>query len=110
LTPPGNGVSVQLFSGPKWPEKNDFWVLANDLEAVVFDQWPELKRFRDALLASGAHRALLSGSGSTVYGVYSGHDTLGAASRELRRGFPQWRMQVTRAIEGAAHVRGAGEE
>ena len=70
LTLPENGVSVGLFSAHKWPVENDFAFAVNDLEEVVFNGWPELVRFRDHLLGAGARRALLSGRGSTVFGVY----------------------------------------
>lgn len=104
LTPPGNGVSVPLLSGLKWPGENDFGVLANDLEAVVFEDWPELKRFRDALLEVGSRAALLSGSGSTVFGVFPGCESLRTAAGRLETRFPGWRILGTRAVEGAAEI------
>ena len=44
--------------------------LYNDLEPVVFKRYPELLRMKDELLNSGAEGALLSGSGSTVFGIF----------------------------------------
>jgi len=48
------------------------WMAApiNDFERVVFPLHPEIGRARDALLASGANSALLSGSGSSVFGLF----------------------------------------
>lgn len=104
LTLPSNGVSLPLFSAHKWPEENDFHFATNDLEAVVFESWPELERFRDALWRAGARTALLSGSGSVVYGVFDHADRLGRAAAQLREDFADWRLLPTRAVNSAAHV------
>lgn len=42
----------------------------NDFESVVFAQQPVLRVLKRALVESGARTALLSGSGSTLFGVY----------------------------------------
>lgn len=42
----------------------------NDFEAVVFPQHPQLKLMKGKLLKQGAVLALMSGSGSTVFGVF----------------------------------------
>ncbi len=44
--------------------------LYNDLEPVVFKRYPEILRIKNELLDSGAGGALLSGSGSTVFGIF----------------------------------------
>jgi 4-diphosphocytidyl-2-C-methyl-D-erythritol kinase len=44
--------------------------LYNELEAVTIGKYPELGRIKDALLADGAHGALMSGSGPTVFGLF----------------------------------------
>jgi 4-diphosphocytidyl-2-C-methyl-D-erythritol kinase len=44
--------------------------LYNDLEPVVFKRYPETLRIKNELLSSGAAGALLSGSGSTVFGIF----------------------------------------
>jgi 4-diphosphocytidyl-2-C-methyl-D-erythritol kinase len=43
---------------------------SNDLEAAVFARYPELAEMRDALARSGARIARMTGSGSTLFGVY----------------------------------------
>jgi 4-diphosphocytidyl-2-C-methyl-D-erythritol kinase len=104
LTLPRNGVSLPLFSAHKWQEENDFHIAVNDLEALVFESWPELESFRNALWRVGASSALLSGSGSAVYGVFRDAGQLDEAAAKLRAGFEGWRLVRTRAIDGAAHV------
>jgi 4-diphosphocytidyl-2-C-methyl-D-erythritol kinase len=104
LTLPGNGVRFQAFAEPKWPRDNDFSFVANDLERVVFPRWPELRQFRDALLEEGARGAVLSGSGSTVYGIFPEPGHIAAVVERLAGRFPKWRILATRAVEGRAHV------
>jgi 4-diphosphocytidyl-2-C-methyl-D-erythritol kinase len=42
----------------------------NDFEGPVFKRYPELANIKEELLKRGARRALLSGSGSTVFGQF----------------------------------------
>lgn len=46
--------------------------MENDFEAPVFDVHADLRRIKDDLLEAGAEAALLSGSGATVFGLFSG--------------------------------------
>jgi 4-diphosphocytidyl-2-C-methyl-D-erythritol kinase len=43
----------------------------NDFESVVFDISPEIKRAKQAILRTGADEALMAGSGSSVFGIFS---------------------------------------
>ncbi|NLC55280.1 MAG: 4-(cytidine 5'-diphospho)-2-C-methyl-D-erythritol kinase [Armatimonadetes bacterium] len=45
--------------------------LRNDLEAPVLAAHPEIARLKEALLAAGALGALLCGSGSTLFGLFT---------------------------------------
>ena len=104
LTLPGNGVSLPLLSAHKWPEENDFQFAVNDLEHVVFDLRPELERFRDALRRAGSRSALLSGSGSVVYGVFDSPACVEGARSELGSEFDTWKLISTSAVNDAARV------
>jgi 4-diphosphocytidyl-2-C-methyl-D-erythritol kinase len=104
LTHPENGVSFPLLSAHKWKEENDFHIATNDLEPIVFESWPELEEFRDALWRAGASSALLSGSGSAVYGIFRDAGRMSAAEAELGSAFERWALIRTRAEKGAAHV------
>lgn len=44
--------------------------LVNDFEPIVFDKHPEIRKIKDDLYAQGAIYASMSGSGSTVYGIF----------------------------------------
>jgi len=44
--------------------------LQNDFEKPVFEKYPEIKNIRDELYNAGAIYAAMSGSGSTVFGIF----------------------------------------
>lgn len=46
-------------------------VLRNDFEKPVFAKYPEIARIKEQLYQSGAIYASMSGSGSTVFGIFS---------------------------------------
>ena len=46
-------------------------VLVNDLETVTVSTFPEIGRLKDELLQNGATKALMSGSGPTVFGLFA---------------------------------------
>jgi 4-diphosphocytidyl-2-C-methyl-D-erythritol kinase len=106
LTPPGNDVSLRDPSAHKVPVGKDFRLAVNDLEEVVFRDWPELRRFRDALHEAGAEPAMLSGSGSTVFGVFDDEVAMHHAMRRLRAAFEGWRVIATRTVRSAVQVVG----
>lgn len=59
---------------------------ANDFEAVVFAQHPELAAWKKRLLKSGAQTAMMSGSGSALFGLYSTSTEAARAKKSLARG------------------------
>lgn len=61
--------------------------LANDFEAVVYRLHPEVARARDALVEAGAEGALLSGSGSSVFGVFENSDWVARARIKVEAGW-----------------------
>lgn len=65
--------------------------LANDFEPTVYRLHPEVGRARDALVAAGAKGALLSGSGSSVFGVFESSDEVERARARLEVG-AGWRV------------------
>ena len=48
----------------------DWSLLGNDFEKVVLSTYPEIKRIKNDLQNSGSLFSSLSGSGSTMFGVY----------------------------------------
>lgn len=60
------------------------WPLHNDFEGVIFDLEPEIRRAKLALLEAGARNALLAGSGSSVFGIFTDEAARDQALRILR--------------------------
>ena len=58
--------------------------IKNDFEQVVFPEYPELSEGKKALQRAGAQYVSLSGSGSTLYGLFGSKDAAGAAVTKLR--------------------------
>ncbi len=104
LTLPGFDVSVFGSSPLTRSQDHDWGALTNDLERVVFEDWPELRSFRDGLLESGARSALLSGSGSTVYGIFDSDRARRDAAARLGARFPGWRLEPARAIRDGVRL------
>ena len=69
--------------------------LFNDLELPAMRIRPELSSLKTLLLQNGAAQALLSGSGSTVFGVYTQQPDINIA---LPDGYRQW---IARALSRA---------
>ena len=61
--------------------------IENDFERVVFPEYPDLREVKRVLEREGARYASLSGSGSTVYGLFpSGEEAQAAAARMCASG------------------------
>ncbi len=60
--------------------------LHNDLESVTLQRFPLIEEIKQRLLAHGASGALMSGSGATVFGVYSDFTAASRAADELAAG------------------------
>jgi 4-diphosphocytidyl-2-C-methyl-D-erythritol kinase len=70
----------------------------NSFEPALFPLYPMLERIRDALREAGATTAMLSGSGSTVFGLFSARAAAARAARRIREQFPETRTIETRTV------------
>ncbi len=67
--------------------------IKNDFEEVVFPEYPELSEGKSALERAGAKYASLSGSGSTLYGLFASKEAARTAAERLQR--QGWTAQAT---------------
>lgn len=68
-------------------------MLSNDLEQVVFPRFPLLRNIKDMLREKGALGCLMSGSGSTVYGIFPSEEKARLALEKLDAP-PAWQRFV----------------
>ena len=78
--------------------------IENDFERVVFPEYPELSDGKRALLRAGAKYASLSGSGSTLYGLFASRKAAVQAAAQLRR--QGWTAQATATLPRSSYWRG----
>ncbi|MDL2717364.1 MAG: 4-(cytidine 5'-diphospho)-2-C-methyl-D-erythritol kinase [Acidobacteriota bacterium] len=76
LTDPATGTNLRGSDSGGGPDRNDLEPAAESLRG-------ELRRFRAALSDSGATSARLSGSGSTVFGLFGNEESARRAVRRL---------------------------
>ncbi|HXG53366.1 MAG TPA: 4-(cytidine 5'-diphospho)-2-C-methyl-D-erythritol kinase [candidate division Zixibacteria bacterium] len=60
-------------------------ILVNDLEAVTLARYPRIRRLKESLAQQGAVLALMSGSGSSVFGVFTSRQKAAQAFARLRK-------------------------
>jgi 4-diphosphocytidyl-2-C-methyl-D-erythritol kinase len=96
--PTPHSASVLPFNPfSEWETVERFAV--NDFEDVVLPAFPSLSRILGAMRSTGPRVALLAGSGSTLFAVYSSEKEAQSAARGLTGEFPNARFQLTRTLE-----------
>jgi len=75
--------------------------IKNDFEEVVFPEYPELSSGKSALLRAGAKYASLSGSGSTLYGLFASREAAVRAVARMRK--QGWAAQATATLPRRAY-------
>jgi 4-diphosphocytidyl-2-C-methyl-D-erythritol kinase len=72
-------------------------LLSNDLEKAVIPRYPIVKSIKEDLLNKGAKGSLMSGSGSTVYGIFSSEDEAKEAYGQLTN-HSDWQVHLSQTI------------
>jgi 4-diphosphocytidyl-2-C-methyl-D-erythritol kinase len=72
-----------LFAGGPTSGESLRSALRNDFEDIVFEHYPELGALKQAFLRAGADVALLSGSGSSVFGLFRRRDDANRAAASI---------------------------
>ena len=60
--------------------------MGNILETAVIETYPEIQNIKDSLVVYGAVKALMSGSGPTVFGIFNDEEKAGEAFSHLGGG------------------------
>lgn len=71
--------------------------LYNDFEYVVFKSYPELKKIKEEIISAGAPGALMSGSGSSVFGVFADESSARSSAKVLK-GKVEGKIFVTKTV------------
>jgi 4-diphosphocytidyl-2-C-methyl-D-erythritol kinase len=101
LTVSGESNTIKGFYNPSAPGR-EVDLPGNDFESAVFERHPVLEDIQSALLREGARQALLSGSGSAVFGRFDWEEeAVNAASRLEQYGT----VRVTRPISRLEYLR-----
>jgi len=83
LTTQNKHISIRRFLVT--PFAGDPSEVVNDLEQVTFEAYPRLREIKESILELGALEGAMSGSGSTLFGIFPDRETATAAGRELEK-------------------------
>lgn len=81
--------------------------LRNDLEPAVTRHHPTIARIRQSLIDAGAIRAAMTGSGSTVFGLFERPEAARRTALDLAR--PGWTVLWTRTMGRREYLRKIGQ-
>mgnify|MGYP001247941748 FL=1 len=96
LTKQKNNISIleNFLLQSEFAQLGAAWI--NDLEPVVFQEYPEIFAIKKQILAFGAKGAFLSGSGSTVFGLFDNLETAKTAYARFEGG--KFRLFLAKSI------------
>jgi len=84
IAPKENKFDYKYFQTVEEPDYNYLQKnISNDFEEFVFNKYPEIKEIKDKMIDAGALFCAMSGTGSTVYGVFDDDDKLKTILTEL---------------------------
>lgn len=72
--------------------------LGNVLETVTIPAYPVITTIKDTMMAHGAVRSLMSGSGPTVFGIFEREEAAGKAAAEIGKAGLSQQIYVTRPV------------
>ncbi len=98
LTNTKTQVNMPLGLGGEVRQKGGERRLTNDLESPVFVWYPALKAFREKLEKLGAVEARMTGSGSSIFGIFEEKAKAEAAMTVIRKDFTEWKLYLTQPV------------
>ena len=75
--------------------------MENVLESVTIPAWPVVGMLKERMLALGAEKSLMSGSGPTVFGIFTGREQAETACAQLEKGNLAKQVFLTAPAGGA---------
>lgn len=66
----------------------------NDFEPAIFAAYPVIAEIKQAMVAFGAQNALMSGSGSTVFGIFETENDLFMAKEKIQKRFSDFFVAI----------------
>lgn len=97
--PPGtNGHGTNEIPVEFATKKSLIKYLNNDLECVTMGKYPVVKEVKVLMVKYGAMAAQMTGSGPTVFGIFSDRDAAEGASKKLRDRLPDFDVFVAENI------------
>jgi 4-diphosphocytidyl-2-C-methyl-D-erythritol kinase len=79
------------------------WGSVNDFESVVFGLHPQLKSIKGKLLRLGARPALMSGSGSSLFGIFPSRQLRDLAVESFRKEFTKDKVYSVTMVSRARY-------
>ena len=76
---------LDSYKFPALDEYPDWKLFENDFEKVIGSAYPEIFEIKDTLLDNGALYSGLSGSGSTMFGIYNNKKFISEAQNKLKQ-------------------------
>ncbi len=70
----------------------------NDLEQPVMEKYPEIGKIKELLRDAGAEAAMMTGSGSTVFGVFSSEKAARAAMDNVKDRLPNASLRIAETL------------
>ncbi|MBI5747681.1 MAG: 4-(cytidine 5'-diphospho)-2-C-methyl-D-erythritol kinase [Nitrospinae bacterium] len=98
LTKERKNINIKKFISKKGAIGDIRDILSNDLESVVMEKYDVIGRMKELLLSAGAYGSLMSGSGSTVFGIFKDYSSAKQAGEMLKR--EEWSLFLTEALTG----------
>ncbi len=77
--------------------------LRNDLESVAVSMCPAIRTAKETLLSCGADSAMMSGSGSSVFGVFFNGRAAASAADKVSARHRRWRVFLTEVLDSFRH-------
>ena len=80
------------------PQGGGTWHLVNELESPIFVWYPFLGDMCRKLRELGALEARMTGSGSSIFGIFKERTAAATAMFKLREQLPEWKFFLARPV------------